>query len=155
MVSPVLVIGIGNEYRSDDAVGLIVVRSLKAERLPATVCLENDGDGTSLMETWKDAGKVILIDVTSSQAPPGTIYRFDALASPLPATCSFPSTHTFSVAEAILMGQALDQLPASLIVYGIEGKNFSAGTSLSPEVENAVGEVVARITREIQNSQAN
>jgi hydrogenase maturation protease len=149
-MSPVLVIGVGNDYRSDDAVGLAVVRTLKAKELPSTLCLESDGDGTTLMETWSQASRVIIVDAISSGAQPGTIHRFDALTQPLPASYSFSSTHAFGVAEAIQLARTLDQLPASLVVYGIEGKNFIAGTERSVEVEGAVQEVVELIEREVQ-----
>jgi Ni,Fe-hydrogenase maturation factor len=35
-----------------------------------------------------------------------------------------------------------------LIVYGIEGKNFSAGVGLSKEVENAAAAVVSQVLNE-------
>ena len=149
-MSPVLVIGVGNDYRSDDGVGLAVVRLLKGKELPDTLCLESDGDGTTLMETWSQASRVIIIDAISSGAQPGTIHRFDALTQPLPTSYSFSSTHAFGVAEAIQLARTLGQLPASLIVYGIEGKHFVAGTELSPEVERAVQEVVEQVKRERQ-----
>jgi hypothetical protein len=38
----------------------------------------------------------------------------------------------------------MGKLPPSLVVYGIEGKNFAAGVGLSSEVEKAVGEVARR-----------
>ncbi len=149
-LSPVLVIGVGNDYRSDDAVGLAIVRTLKAKELPGTLCLESDGDGTSLIDTWSHGSRVIIIDAISSGAQPGTIYRFDVLTQPLPASYSFSSTHAFGVAEAIQLARTLDQLPASLIVYGIEGKKFVAGTELSPEIEKAMGKVVVSVEREVQ-----
>lgn len=151
-LSPVVVIGVGNDYRSDDAVGLAVVRTLKAKEPPGILCLESDGDGTTLMETWSHASRVIIIDAISSGAQPGTVYRFDALTQPLPASYSFSSTHAFGVAEALQLAHTLDQLPASLIVYGVEGKHFVAGTELSPEVKHAVQEVVEQVTREVQAS---
>jgi len=151
-LSPVLVIGVGNDYRSDDAVGLAIVRTLKAKELPGTLCLEGDGDGTSLIDTWSHTSTVIIIDAISSSAQPGTIYRFDVLTQPLPASYSFSSTHAFGVAEAIQLARTLDQLPTSLIVYGIEGKKFVAGTELSPEVERAVQEVVELVEREVHVS---
>jgi hydrogenase maturation protease len=149
-LSPFLVIGVGNDYRSDDGVGLAVVRTLKERALPGILCLESDGDGTTLIDTWSHASRVIIIDAISSVAQPGTVYRFDALTQPLPASYSFPSTHAFGVAEVIQLARTLDQLPTSLIVYGIEGKNFVAGTELSPEVERAVIGVVEQVRREVQ-----
>jgi hypothetical protein len=50
-----------------------------------------------------------------------------------------------------LDSRALDQLPPSLLIYAIEGKNFAAASGLSIEVEKAVREVVERVTREVQH----
>jgi len=139
-----LIIGIGNEYRGDDAAGLIVVRRLKERLGDSFAVLEQSGDGAALVETWRGAETVIIIDAVMSGATPGTIHRFDASAQPLPKNAFRCSTHAFGVAEAIELSRALSELPQSLIVYGIEGKNFAAGVGLSSEVEKAVDEVVRR-----------
>ena len=150
MSRPILIIGIGNEYRGDDGVGLVVARELKAKKLPHILVTECSGDGAELMEMWKSAATVILVDAVSSGAKPGTIYRLDALIQPFPAYFPFPSTHAFGVAEALGLARAIDQLPLSLVIYAIEGKNFAAGSCLSLEVEKAVREVVERVASEVQ-----
>jgi hydrogenase maturation protease len=96
---------------------------------------------------------VILIDAVSSGATPGTIHRLDAKAETIPAKFFNYSTHVFGVAEAIAMATALNQLPAELVVYGIEGKSFAAGVELSAEVACAIDEVVERIKKEIRQRQ--
>ncbi len=150
MPQPLLIIGIGNQYRSDDAAGLIAGRLLREKNIPDILVRESSSDGAALMESWKSNGRVILIDAVSSGAAPGTIYRIDALAQPLPAGFSSQSTHAFGVAEALGLARALRQLPTSLVVYGIEGKNFSAGVGLTQEVERAVREVVEQVTHDVQ-----
>ena len=153
MPPPILLIGIGNEYRSDDSVGLTAIRMLKTKVLPEyTLLIESSGDGAELIEMLRTAGTAILIDAVSSGAKPGTIYRFDALKQRIPVQLSFPSTHAFSIAEAIELARVLDQLPPSLIVYAIEGQNFSTGIGLSPEVENAMLKVVEQVIQEAQAS---
>ncbi len=153
MPPPILLIGIGNEYRSDDSVGLTAIRMLKTKVLPEdTLLIESSGDGAELIEMWRTAGTAILIDAVSSGAKPGTIYRFDALKQRIPVQLSFPSTHAFSIAEAIELARVLDQIPPSLIVYAIEGQNFSTGIGLSPEVENAMLKVVEQVIQEAQAS---
>jgi hydrogenase maturation protease len=132
-----LIIGIGNEYRSDDAVGLVVARAIQARRLPQVSILEATGEGTALFEVWKEADNVILIDAVTSQAPAGTIHQLDAQAGPISPSFFALSTHAFGVAEAIELARILGNLPARLIVYGIEGKHFVAGINLLPEVERA------------------
>ncbi len=146
MPSPILVIGIGNEYRGDDGVGLVVARELRTKNLPDMLIIESSGDGATLMEAWKAAPSVIVIDAASSGRAPGTIHRFDAVMQPIPTGFSFHSTHAFGVAEAIGLAQALQQLPPRLIVYAIEGKNFTAGVGLSPRVAKAVQKVITQIS---------
>ncbi len=145
----ILLIGTGNEYRCDDGAGLAAIRALKARDLPDTLVIESPSDGAELMEIWKSAARVILIDAVSSGGVPGTIYRFDAHAQPIPAYLSFLSTHAFGLAEAIELARALHLLPQYLAVYAIEGQNFTIGTGLSREVEKAVQEVVEQVAYEV------
>ena len=171
MPAPILVIGIGNEYRSDDGVGLVVVRELRAKNLPGVLVTESSGDGAALMEALEAASAVIFIDAASSGATPGTIYRFDTPTQPLPmgvslldvprtsgrkhsrcppGICSCHSTHAFGVAEAIGLAGALGQLPPCLIMYAIEGESFSAGVGLSPQVAEAAQRVVEQVMHEVR-----
>lgn len=148
--SGILIIGVGNAYRRDDAAGLIVARRLKELGLESGRVLEHTGEGAALMESWKDAQTVILIDAVYSDAPPGTIHRFDARHQSLPAQIFRCSSHAFSIAEAVELARALNQLPQHVAVFGIEGKDFKAGTGLSPEVEKAVPSVVEQVLLHIR-----
>jgi len=145
-----LIAGIGNEYRGDDAVGLIVARRLKERLADSVTVIEQSGDGAALIEAWRNAQTVVVIDATMSGAAPGTIRRFDANAQPIPTASFRCSTHAFSLAEAIELARALRQLPPRLVIYGIEGKNFAAGVGLSAEVEKAAGETVRQALAEAQ-----
>jgi len=144
-----LIIGIGNEYRGDDAVGLIVARLLKERLADSVQVLEQGGDGVALMEAWGKARTVILIDAMVSGAAPGTIRRFDATARPTPRGYFPGSTHDFGVAQAIEMARVLGSLPQRLLIFGIEGKNFDAGSGLSAEIERAKDETVRLLLTEV------
>ena len=144
-VPRLLIIGVGNPYRGDDAAGVLAARRLKDAGLDSFTVLEHSGEGASLMETWKGAGAVILMDAVSSGSPPGTIHRLEPLTNPLPAQMFQSSTHAFSLAQAIEMARAFDDLPTAVIVFGIEGQDFQAGTELSPEVSKALPELVRRV----------
>src|SRR5512142_1763686 len=126
-----LVVGMGNEFRSDDAVGLVVARRISARRLPEVVVLEESGEGVALMERWKGARQAILVDAVSSGAKPGTIHRFDAHLRSIPAKFFHSSTHSFGLAEAVELARALGELPPRLVVYGIEASRFTAGVALT------------------------
>lgn len=145
----IVVIGVGNAYRGDDAAGLIAVQRVR-ERLGHDVeCREEHGEGTALIEAWKTADAVMLIDAARSGAVPGTLHCFDVAARPLPETMLCYSTHAFGVAEAIELARALGQLPARFLVYGVEGKDFGIGSELSAEAEQAIVASVERICQQV------
>ena len=135
--SSVLVIGTGNDHRGDDAVGLLIARRLRVRTNLEVAVHEHKGDGTTLMEAWAGAQKVIIVDAARSGAAPGTIYRFEVTSDDIPTALFSQCTHTFGVAEGIELARALKQLPPRLVLYGIEGARFQFGASLSGEVYKA------------------
>jgi len=141
MALPALIIGVGNEYSGDDFAGLAVVRALKASKIEQARCMESDGNCTTLLDAWQTADHVILIDAVASGARPGTIYRIDASMQALPAGCTFFSTHAFGIVETLALARTLGQLPASLLIYGIEGEQFAIGADFSPSVKQAIKKV--------------
>lgn len=151
----VLVLGLGNEFRGDDGVGRVLARRLGEAVWPGVAVREESGEGAALMEAWKDADSVILVDAVQSGDAPGTIHRLDARAQSIPAKFFHYSTHAFSVAEAVELARALNQLPPRLILYGIEGRDFSAGEKISPQVAAAMDDLLGRVRQEIQSILAN
>ena len=143
-----LIVGVGNAFRRDDAAGLAAATRLHG-LLPAIRVLAREGDLASLLDDWRGADAVIVVDATSSGSEPGTIRRYDAHERPLPAAFTRSSTHSFGIAEAVELARALGRLPARVVVFGIEGRDFTPGDALSPDVEAAVDEVVRRVTAEV------
>lgn len=145
----VVIIGVGNAYRSDDGAGLAAARELARIGLTGASVIEASGDGTSLMDAWEGADQVVLIDATSSGAPPGTIQRIEAATHPIPARFSHHSTHSVNVAEAIELARILHRLPPGVTVFGIEGETFRPGIEISPRVQCGIREVVRSICEEL------
>jgi len=148
----ICIIGVGNEFRSDDGIGIHVARRLRKLNLSHIEITDNVKDGIELMELWKNKEYVIVIDAVSTVSEPGMIYRFNASKKPLPARFANRSSHTFSVAEAIELSRKLSQLPSKLIIYGIEGKDFSHGEELSDQVQKVSGYVIDLILQETKPS---
>lgn len=145
------IIGVGNVLRGDDGAAAAVVSQLRDAEIPA---YNFDGDGAELMEMWAGQNKVIVIDAASSGAPAGTVHRFDVRQEQLPRHFFRYSSHQFGVAEAVEMARTLGQLPAQMIVYGVEGADFSLGAPLSPDVQITIGNVVDSIKNDIGYSDA-
>src|SRR6516225_3687071 len=149
MPEHILIIGLGNDYRGDDAVGRVLARRLKAIEGDDVRVVEESGEGASLIEAWQGADFVILIDAVHSGGAAGTIHRFDAATQPVPGSFFHYSTHAFSVAEAVELARALNQLPPRLVIYGIEGKNFDSRVGLSPEVKMAAEELFRMVKEDL------
>lgn len=145
-----LIIGCGNRDRGDDAAGLLVaerLRDLAAEAVNVTVELCS-GEATELVDLWSADDEVIVVDAVAGDAPAGTIRRWQ---SDIPAATrsASASTHGFSLREAIPLAQIMGRLPKSLRIYGIEGRQFELGSSISAEVERAVEDAAQEIRAEI------
>jgi hydrogenase maturation protease len=146
----ILVIGIGNPDRGDDAAGLTVAAKIKAATKPAQVTVrELAGDQLYLLDEWTGATEVYVIDAVCSSGTPGTVYRFDA-ARPLTERFGHRGTHMFSLADVVELGRALGRLPAHLTGFGIEGAHFTIGAGLSPEVAAAVDQVTALLLADLK-----
>ena len=140
-------VGLGNPLRRDDGAGIVASRRLRATLPPSIVVRESSADVAELLEVFAAARQVILIDAVPD-LPEGQVCR---LAGPDFSLPSLPSTssHALTLTQIIDLGRALDQLPASLLIYGIGASDFGPGEGLSAKVEAAVTEVVQRITAEL------
>jgi hydrogenase maturation protease len=145
-----LVIGIGNEFRGDDGVGLFIARQLGRKFCLDAPVVESRGEGTELMSLWLGYDLVVLVDAVHSDSAPGKIFRFEVPGSAIPKAL-FPrhSTHAFGVLEAIELGKTLGNLPSRMIIYGIEGGTFDEGVEISSEVLSASKNVIDLIARDI------
>jgi hydrogenase maturation protease len=139
----ILVIGIGNPDRGDDAVGLTVARKVRDATEPGEVTVrELVGDQLGLIDEWAGSTDVYLVDAVCSGGTAGTVYRFDA-ARALKESFRHRGTHMFSLADVVELARALGRLPRHLTGFGIEGGDFTIGAGLSPAAAHAVDEVTA------------
>jgi len=149
MSKATVVIGVGNTLRGDDAAGRELVRRLRRRRLPpGTSALESAGELSSLIEAWRGARRVILVDAARAGYAPGAVRRFEA-DRPLPTALASDSSHGLGVAEALELARSLGELPAEVVVYAIEGRSFETGAALSLEVERALDPLVEQVMAEL------
>jgi hydrogenase maturation protease len=146
------VVGVGNRYRRDDAVGLRVVAGLRATA-PAGVRLACvDGEPTRLMDAWGAARLVVVVDAARCRpATPGRIHRL-VVRGRLPdgvAASAAAGSHGLGVPEAVELARLLDRLPRRLVLLTVEVADAGLGDGLSPAVEAAVPHVLAAVHAEL------
>ena len=148
-----IVIGLGNRYRGDDAAGPVALDRLSG-RLPENVpVFESAGDAAAIIEAWRDRDRAVLIDAVESGAEPGTVHRLDGRAG-VPAHWNMGSTHLVSIGEAVELSWALECLPAELLIFGIEVARTDHTEDLSPEVDEAIDEVVEWVLADLEDVDA-
>ena len=147
-------IGVGNLFRNDDGVGIVVARSLgkklREQRLPPPDICESSGEGTELISAWEGYDQAYVFDAVMHRGQTGRIYRLEASRDNLPTDFFKYSSHAFSLAEAVEMSRVLDRLPDKLVVFGIEGEDFAFGEALSAGVMAASEKVVDAVIAELQ-----
>jgi hydrogenase maturation protease len=145
-----VVVGVGNEYRGDDGVGLVVAARLH-DRLPEGVeIVRCEQELSRLIDAWQGADAAIVVDAVQSGSEPGTLHRFDAHHDAIPARVFRSSTHAFGVGEAIELARALGRLPDRVVVYGVEGGDFTAREGLTAAVEAAVERCASAVLDDLQ-----
>jgi hydrogenase maturation protease len=144
----VLIIGVGSPF-GDDRLGWVAAQMLRRSAVlnalePGQVTIELlDRPGVMLLERWRDAGSVIVLDAVRSGAPPGTQHRLDP--GGLPVLAQPASSHGFGVAAALELARVLGNLPPRLFLLGIELDPSRSDTSLSPAVSRALPVFVEEI----------
>ncbi len=147
----VSVIGVGSPH-GDDRLGWVAVDALRqsarlARLMPQRLRLDvRDRPGMLLLSAWHGAHTVILVDAVCSGAEPGTVLRLADADIGLPGASV--STHTYGVAAAVALARALQQLPATLVLLGLEADPLSSSESLSPSLQAALPAFVQMIERE-------
>jgi hydrogenase maturation protease len=152
--APIVVIGQGNDYRGDDGAGPEVIRKLKEGDIgidDRVTFIAGPIDIADIIDRWQNTALTIFVDAVFSKGTPGQIHIFHPLVSPLPEEWTAPvSTHDAPpFTQALELGRTLKRLPRELIVYGIEGQDYTHKTELTPTVNRAVMRVVDLISEKI------
>lgn len=147
MTPPVLVLGLGNDILTDDAVGLHIV-----ERLRTPLAAEPDIElrattemGLALLDEIADRQCLVLVDsVQTGKVPVGHLHEMD------PAGLSGVLTtapHFLGIRETLALGHLLGlPMPRRVRIVAVEVADpYTLGTTLSPAVAGAVAAAADRV----------
>ncbi len=151
-----IVIGLGQTLRGDDAAGIEAVR--RWERFyPATASRPDvtvhysELPGLGLLELIEGFDAAVLVDAVSSASAAGQVYRLDPeqLES---FGLGGKSAHGWGIAETLEMHRQLNPArPTRVRLVGIEASQMGLGQPISPEVEAAFPAACAAIDREVRD----
>lgn len=151
--SRLLVLGLGNDILTDDAVGLLVARAVAA-RLggdAAVAVRETTEMGLALLDEIADFDALILVDaVQTGRVPPGHIHECDIADLP---QVTATSPHFIGVGETAGFGRRLGlAMPGRVRVIAIEVADpYTLGTEPTEVVSAAVAFAVERVIDLVRN----
>lgn len=155
MTPRLLICGLGQRHRGDDAVGLEVVTAWAAQhphlaQHPQVRVLALESPGLALLDPLSQAQAALLVDAVVSGAPPGTLHHLTPkdLAA---FTGGSASAHGWGLAETLGLAQTLGmRLAPEIQILGIEGAGMAPGAGLSPAIQAAFPQILHAITHWVQ-----
>jgi hydrogenase maturation protease len=142
-----VVIGIGNEYRRDDGVGLTVAEEIAKRELPGLRVLTSIGEPGAILDAWTGASVAVVVDAAvGERSKPGQIRRW---APGDDAESAVVSSHALGLPQTYALGQALGQIPDKLVVFIVDVVNTGHGVGLTPAVAAAIPDVIEAVIAEL------
>jgi hydrogenase maturation protease len=143
-----IVIGIGNEFRRDDGVGLTIAQRIAERNLPGVRVVSGISEPAALLEAWSGAARAVVVDaVTGANSDPGRIRRW---TGPGLESSAVISSHEFGLAQTYALGQALARMPDELVVFTVDVVDTNHGIGLTPAVAAAVPSLVDALIDELR-----
>jgi hydrogenase maturation protease len=149
--SSVLVLGLGNDILTDDAVGLVIAREMRRRFAdhPEVAVVDSCEMGLSLLDFIAGHRDLIVVDsVQSGRASPGHLHEVgEEDIKTLPGM----SPHFLGVGEILALGRLLGlPMPGRVKLFAVEVADpFTLGTNLSETVALALPEILERVTARV------
>src|ERR1035437_2332477 len=148
----ILLLGLGNDILTDDAVGLHVVHELQRELAghPSIDVRETTEMGLALLDFITGYRAVVIVDsIQTGKAAPGSIHELDAAAL---NHLTGRTPHFVGVSETLALGRQLGLvMPEQVRIFAIEVEDpFTLGTSMTPVLQSALPGIVQRIAVALQ-----
>lgn len=146
----ILVLGIGNLLLRDESVGIQAITALERDyQFPDTVELVDGGTaGFELLGQISRRKHLILIDAIACGQKPGTVVRVEG--EDVPATFMHRiSPHQLGISDVLAAARLTDELPAGMVLFGVEPSEISTGLELSDTVQASFPKLVSAIADEI------
>ena len=146
-ISRVLVLGLGNDILTDDAVGLRVAAAVRLQVAgsPDIEVKATTEMGLALLDEIAGREAVVLVDsVQTGKAPPGFIHE---LAAEELSRVLTTSPHFLGIGETLALGKMLGlSMPQHVRIFAIEVADpFTLGMSMTPAVEAALAPAAGRV----------
>jgi hydrogenase maturation protease len=146
-----LVLGLGNEYAGDDAVGVLAVRVLRDELAGDADVVESAASGLALLEVFAGYDRAVVIDsIRTGRRPAGTIVEAGLAELGLAIA---PSLHQTGMPELAAVARRLGMgFPDRTRVLAVEVAGpLMFGAPLSERVAAAIAPLGRRVLDQVKH----
>ena len=134
------IIGLGNPIKSDDGIGIRIVREVEKKDLPPNVKVFDAGTGgMNIFHLLRDSERTLIIDAVRFGREPGDSVFFSP--EEVKSLNKSKSTHDTNILEVLELSKTLNEEPKEIIIMGVEPKDTSFGEGLSPKLEGRLPEL--------------
>lgn len=143
----VVLIGVGNEFRGDDYVGMEICKRLKG-KIPKANIIESGASPENFTGKLRriKPSHIIIIDAADMSEQPGTIRIVDS------SNIDGLAISTHRIPLSLFINYLKRNMDVSIALIGIQPKSTGFGEPLSPELEKAVedlSKVLKKVLHEI------
>lgn len=144
-----LILGIGNEIKRDDAVGLIAARTI-SEKINDVDVDEASSGGLPILDKIEGYDKVFIIDsVMTEDGKPGDCYYLTL--EDLEGGSNRIDSHSIDLKTMKKMGEEIGKKMPEIHIFAIEVKElYQFGTELTEEVEEALPQIISEILETVE-----
>lgn len=155
-VQRILVAGVGDILRGDDAFGILAIRELQKRELPENVDLAPfRAESSNLVSEIKNGyDAVILVEATPQGGEPGSIYIFDPEVDPIEAGQAIFSSRFRKPEMGLRVLDALDGYKGRILIVGCEPESFENVATLSKSARSALAVTVCLLERLVHELQS-
>jgi len=148
----ILVLGIGNVLLTDEGIGVRALKELERRyTYPTNVELLDGGTaGIELLRHIRNRDYLIIIDAMKCGQEPGTVLRVEGDEVPA-AFRTRISPHQLGLSDLLVAAMLTDELPANLVLYGVEPESIDIGLDLTETVEANVDKLVGVVADELRS----
>ena len=134
----VVLLGVGSELRSDDAVGLRVARAAARKPIPGVhaIAAGSAPENCTAEIRQLNPSHVIIVDAADMNAAAGTTRLID------PAQAVGAAFATHGLPLSVLAGYLAAEIGCAVILVGIQPQTLEFGETLTPAVAKAADELV-------------
>ena len=149
------VIGIGNPFRSDDGIGIILLNELikRKKEFKNIDFIDGGTGGFNLLHDLSKYKKILIIDAVNMGKNPfeSEFFNIENIKNNKDIHLNI-STHNENFLDIIKLSEKLDEKPDKIYVFAVQPKNLNYNGNLSKELLENIDNYIFKLIEKIKEN---